>query len=89
MSCITLLSSVKHEGAQRQHADELVVFVEDVDVVDRRVLFGQLAQHFDRLADGEGFRHGDELGGHHAARGAVLVAQKPANLGGVFHAHQA
>ena len=55
----------------------------------RRVLFGQLAQHLDRLAHGVGVLHGDELGGHHAARGAVLVPEEAPDLGRVLDAHQA
>ena len=53
------------------------------------VVFGQLAQHFYGFAHRRVLVHGDELGGHHAARGAVLVAQKLADFRGVFHAHQA
>lgn len=80
---------VQHERAQGVYAEQLAVLVGDVHVVHRRVILGQRAQHFDGVGHGGGFRHGDELGGHHAAGGAVLVAEQPADLRSVFHAHEA
>ena len=79
----------EHEGAQAQHAHELVVVVQHVHVMHGGVVVVQLAQHLDGLAHGVVGLHGHELRGHHAAGRAVLVAQQAADLGGVLHAHEA
>lgn len=81
---------VQHERAQGVYAEQLAVFIGDVHVVHRRVILGQRAQHFDGVGHGGRLRHGHELGGHHAARGTVLIAEQPANFRGAsFHAHKA
>ena len=53
------------------------------------MILGQRAQHFDGVSHGGRLRHGDELGGHHAAGSVVLIAEQGANLGRILNAHQA
>ena len=79
----------QYQRAQGIHAEQLAVLVGDVHIVHRGVVLGQGAQHLDGVAHGIGAGHGYELGGHHAAGGAVLVAEQATNLRGVLHAHEA
>ena len=49
----------------------------------------KLAKHLNGVPDGVSIGDGYELRGHHAASGAVLVAEQAADLRCVFHAHKA
>ena len=79
----------EHQGAQRADANQLVVFIQHVYEVDGRMVLRKLAKHLNGVPDGVSIGDGYELRGHHAAGGAVLVAEQAADLRCVFHAHKA
>src|SRR5207247_2821641 len=66
----------EEEVADRDHALQAGPGVDQVDVVDELDLAGEPAQPLERLGGGQVGRQGDELGGHHAARGVWLVPQE-------------
>ena len=75
--------------AQRQVAEQVLVLVDDVHVIDVVHLGRLLPDQADGLFGGDGRRHGDDVVGHQAAGRIVVVGQQLANVLGVFGLHAA
>ncbi len=69
------------QQAQRQHADQVLLLVDDEDVVDVRDVGGTAADGIDRVVDGRLGRERDELALHDAAGRLLVVAQQVADVG--------
>ena len=76
------------EVAQREHAAQALLVVDDVDVVDRLRVGLQLAQPGDGLVGRELLAHGHELGGHDAAGRVLGIAEQLGHLVGLLAVHE-
>jgi len=74
---------------QREHAEQVLVGVEHVDVVDGLGLGGDLAEHHDGVVGADVGGDGDEGRGHPAAGGVRLVGEELADLRGLLGLHLA
>ena len=83
-------AGVRHgeQVAQREHAEQVLAAVDDVDVVDGLHVLGLAAQHRQRLAGGGVGRHLGEGRGHDAAGGVLGVGEQLAHVLGVFLLHE-
>ena len=74
------------EVPDRDRADEAVLRVHDVDLVDVGFVFA-FGDGVEGLEDGLGAVHLDQVGGHDAARGVLGVGHQPADVLGLLLVH--
>ena len=79
----------QQQVAQRDRANEVLVALDDVDVVDALVLGGLGADVVDDRSHRHVLGDGGDLRGHDAAGGLVLVAEQGADDARLLDAHQA
>ena len=70
----------QNQPFERDHAEQLVMVVDDVAIVDRLAVGGLAAEPVERLADRDLGGQCGIVGGHHGAGGSGLVAGQAADI---------
>ena len=77
----------EHQVAQAQDAEQPLVRIGDVDVVDRLGFARDAADRGQRFVGGQVGRNGDDLAGHQAGGAVGRIGQQGAHFVGVFRLH--